>query len=414
MTQPNFPRVLLVAADPIGSPTGTGLTLASMFALWPKDSLAQVHTVPLGQDADIPMCQLGDETVLGLRTIRRLIDGNHVTETQSVRGSLPASNALDRATWKRAWVDQLPLRPTPALGEFVTAYEPDIIYTPLGFTRVMALLRRVRMQRDVPVVPHFMDDWMASLLPSPANAIPRHRIRSTVNKTVRRSPHGLAISDLMAAEYSLRWNIPFSRIGNAVDVQPWQEFTGPPAFGYVGGMHLQRWHALVDIATAIEHGPAEVTFEIVTPKLDVHRWGRAFSSFKKTRLLPAIAPDQIVAKLRTFRALVHVESGDAIARKYTRLSLSTKIPQYLAAGRPVVAYGPQEVASMQHLRRSGAALHVETGAEGDLSDAIRLLTNDSECLSRGRAGHAFAVREHTIAAQTETLQRVFAEASAAR
>lgn len=47
---------------------------------------------------------------------------------------------------------------------------------------------------------------------------------------------------------------------------------------------------------------------------------------------------------------VHVESFDKRSIESTRLSVSTKIPEYLSLGKPVLAIGPKEVASMEYLR----------------------------------------------------------------
>jgi len=47
---------------------------------------------------------------------------------------------------------------------------------------------------------------------------------------------------------------------------------------------------------------------------------------------------------------VHVEAFDRKSIESTRLSISTKIPEYLSLGKPILAIGPQEVASMEYLK----------------------------------------------------------------
>jgi glycosyltransferase involved in cell wall biosynthesis len=56
--------------------------------------------------------------------------------------------------------------------------------------------------------------------------------------------------------------------------------------------------------------------------------------------------------------LVHVESMDKVSRKLTRLSVSTKIPEYLASGRCILAVGPAEVASIRYIQDHEAGLVV--------------------------------------------------------
>ena len=70
---------------------------------------------------------------------------------------------------------------------------------------------------------------------------------------------------------------------------------------------------------------------------------------------------------------VHVESFDKKSRIATRLSLSTKISEYLSLGKPILAIGPEEIASMRHLQDSAFCIT-------ELSDLneklIVLLEND--------------------------------------
>ena len=54
-------------------------------------------------------------------------------------------------------------------------------------------------------------------------------------------------------------------------------------------------------------------------------------------------------------AFVHVEAFDEENRDRVRYSVSTKIIESLASGTPLLAYGPEDVASMAYLRRNDCA-----------------------------------------------------------
>src|SRR3546814_7688640 len=45
--------------------------------------------------------------------------------------------------------------------------------------------------------------------------------------------------------------------------------------------------------------------------------------------------------------------------KYARLSISTKVPQYLSVGRPILAYGPKSLASISYIKETGAGVVVD-------------------------------------------------------
>ena len=50
-----------------------------------------------------------------------------------------------------------------------------------------------------------------------------------------------------------------------------------------------------------------------------------------------------------------MEAFDKENRDRVRYSVSTKIIESLASGRPLLAYGPEDVASMAYLRRNDCA-----------------------------------------------------------
>ncbi|GAB3957775.1 hypothetical protein GCM10027614_73890 [Micromonospora vulcania] len=87
------------------------------------------------------------------------------------------------------------------------------------------------------------------------------------------------------------------------------------------------------------------------------------------RLGPSLASDEVPAALRSADVLVHIESFDQEIRRYTRYSVSTKIPQYLASGRPIFGYGPAEVASMNHIQEANAGVIVGTNDAAALAAA---------------------------------------------
>ena len=72
--------------------------------------------------------------------------------------------------------------------------------------------------------------------------------------------------------------------------------------------------------------------------------------------------------------LLHVESFDKKSIASTKYSFSTKIPEYLSAGKCVLAVGPSEVASLGYLSECACAVS-DTLA---LSSALERLINDSE------------------------------------
>ena len=63
----------------------------------------------------------------------------------------------------------------------------------------------------------------------------------------------------------------------------------------------------------------------------------------------SIGSDQLYLEMKKSNFLLHIESDDSDSISKTKLSVSTKIPEYLSTSIPIISFGPIEVASMRIL-----------------------------------------------------------------
>ena len=77
--------------------------------------------------------------------------------------------------------------------------------------------------------------------------------------------------------------------------------------------------------------------------------------------------------------LVHVEALDLKNRLTVRQSFSTKIVDYLKAARPILAVGPKDVASIDHLIRNDCAIVADNRQE--LESKLRAILDDKAMLN---------------------------------
>lgn len=414
--QLEFPRVLVVAAEPIGPPKNTGITVASMFSEWPADRLAQISLVQATSRSTLCIHHYPESHVLLAARLRKVIDRRRPLSTEGRQSSPEAPPVgINRPSWQSAWADSLPLRSTTALDSFVAGFDPDIVYTPLGFNRVLAIVNRISRVQQIPVVPHFMDDWLPNTYTNRASLVPRRLLEKRLRTTMSAAPVGLAISEEMAHEYSEHYEVPFHPMGNIVDIPP---ETAPKlgsdviSLGYVGGLHLQRWEMLLDVGRAVERQGGRFRLSIHCPESDRHLFSPRFSALRHTVFEGSLDAEQVPAALVDHHALVHVESADRSTRNFTRLSLSTKIPQYLAAGRPILSYAPTELASVKHLGRSQSAIISAAGELNSLEAAIVKLDDDSVRHTLGQHGRAFALKHHERTSQAVLLHSLLKTATA--
>ncbi|MER7442044.1 glycosyl transferase family 1 [Micromonospora avicenniae] len=411
-----YPRVLVVGAEPFGCSTGTGITLSNLFDGWPRDRLAQVYLSSAVPSTEVceRFYRVDPRSAPVDHAIRRLTrrDGPAGSGLSAGAGEATGGSPAWRARGLlsvRAAADLSPLRVPTDLVSWVRRQRPEVIYSMLGSARVMDLVRRLAAICQVPVVPHFMDDW-PSVIYTNGELLGwgRRATAARMESVISRAGSGLCISEPMAEEYRHRYGIPFAAFMNCVEEDAFTRQPGSNGakadpgkyveFVYVGGLHLGRWAPLARIGAAM----AGLRSSLPQPRLTVHaperdllRYGGAFADLPAVRLSQPVASSGVPAVLQTADVLVHVESFAPALARYTRLSLSTKIPQYLAAGRPVLAHGPAELASMRHLRTAGAGWIVGEDDQELLSDAIRGLRGDPALRQRlGCDGYAYAKLHH--------------------
>ncbi|MGW1060274.1 glycosyltransferase family protein [Micromonospora rubida] len=434
------PRVLVVGAAVFGRASGTGITLSNLFAGWPRQRLAQLYAED--QEPDTDVCQqflrLDPRSApveyhlfrWRARTTRGTWSG---ARTGSAAGGLraggPSGAGVElgplRARMRaelRAFVDLSPLRVPADARRWLREQRPQVVYATLGSIRQMRLAVLAARECGVPLVPHFMDDWPTTLYTDRQTfGVARRALLAGVREVVRHSSYGLGISEPMAREYQRRYGLSFAAFGNCVDPADFADRPGPvrPAADgavldlvYVGGLHLDRWRSLRRVGEAVGRLAAEglrARLTVHAPPQDLARYGERLG-LPGVRLGRSLASDEVAVVLRRADVLVHVESFAEEHRHYTRYSLSTKIPQYLAAGRPVLGFGPAELASMAHLDAAGAGAVVGVDDPARLAREVARLCGDPALRERlGRQGLDFAVRHHRadqVAARfAETLAR---------
>lgn len=417
MSPTDFPKVLLVADSAVGDRSGTGITLANLYAQWPTDRLAQVCGRPFSNVrnfADIPTLQVDKSLVPGygaLRTLRSI--GQRQSQAPEASGgmkemALALPPPRDRRSWEKAWLDLTPLRVRRPLVEFVNSFEPDVVVTTSGSVRITRLANMAASVTGAPIVPHFMDDWISTQYrDSLSTLIPRMLLERELRKLFSQATRGLAITRSMGDEYASIFGIPFISVGNLVRVR--DAATGPVdraagvRLGFIGGLHLGRDEQLLRLARAVDSLSGEATLTVIAPGNAERRSDPEWSGLEQTELRDPVDADRVTECASQFDVLVHVESFEQDQRRYTRLSMSTKISQYMSVGRPVLAIGPEEVASIRYVHAEGVGVTVGDRDEALLA-ALSELAEPSVREAYGQRAKECALRDFDVAAGTERMR----------
>lgn len=418
-----YPRTLVVSAAALNSKSGTGVTLSNLFKGWPAECMAQVYSSPDGPDEAIRAWRLGPEDVLADRAARRLAARLSLKQARPAARSLSATagtgNQVSARRRLSAWADLLAYRIPTALWDAIQSFAPRVILANLGSIRQIQLTIDLAEKLGIWVVPFFHDDWPSTMYAgNGVTAYPRWVLKSKLERCLRLAPAGLGNSDAMAREYSVRYRLPFHAFTNCAEIgeyEPPVAHAGDVEFTYVGGLGLGRLKSLADVADAISIARRQGTraiLNIYAPVADLSLLPARLLNSDAVRIGGSVSGEAATRAIRRSDVLVHVESFDQALRDYTRLSFSTKLPLYMAAGRPVLAFGPDEGASCRYVREHGFGRVMTEPGVPQLAAAITELCASEELrASLGRAAWQRAMEAHSASGMQMRFRTVMTAAA---
>lgn len=358
------PRVLYIGSYPIGHPNATGQTLMSLYGNSDPERLTQwvyrsseaptlgeviaipAHVAPIGMALRAPY--------LALQRLRSRAPAPGDGLNDSIRRTgLSMRERVFRDL--RVAADLAPVRLPGATVRAISARRPQVIHTLLGNGRMLRLAIATSRTLDIPIVPHFMDDWISTLYTSgELGGRARRLVESLCEEVLARSPVAMGIGTLMAEEYRQTLGRPVAVVGNAVDLSSFAQpgGTAPPETNrlvYVGGLHLGRGRVITDLAQRISS--SGVRIRVHSPE-GPHPAAAALPGGELVDWADSLSTDQVPSVLRSSSALLFVESSEDSIAAYTRLSVSTKVPQYIASGRRIVVVGPAGQGSVYELENA--------------------------------------------------------------
>lgn len=380
------PRVLVISHRAFNDKGASGNSLASYFKHWDPDTLAELYfyaELPCG-----PMSgkcrryyQITDfdalRSALGRPACGRTLDGADlaaaVEENDSGPSRLqqlvyefgrkkhPSVMLLRDAIWRAAhWR-------IPAFDRWVDEFRPQLVFLVGGDYRfAYDIARHVAGRCDIPLVVFMGDDWygVSRFSLSPLYWLHRALLRRTMRRVVGSAARLFTACDQMSEEYQRIFGVEATTLPTAcgpIAPEPALGASAPTELSYIGKVSLGRWTTLRRIGEAL----GRINASQQRARLRIYSTERLNSRMVKRLTIPdamefmrGLSAVEVSRVIENSGILVHVESMDKVNRKLTRLSLSTKIPEYLASGRCIFAAGPAEVGSIRYIRDHEAGMVV--------------------------------------------------------
>ncbi|MGH3703159.1 MAG: glycosyltransferase [Agromyces sp.] len=362
-------RVLYLGDTAIGGRGATGQTLNAMYGEIDGDRLLQLLAGPAtgsekGTIVELPRSATPVRSLLmfGVRAVRRLTASNVLPEAHDgLNAAVARTDLTGRQQVRhglRALSEIAPVRLPKSLRRTIEEFRPDVVHSLLGSVRSMRLAIAISRRWQIPIAPHFMDDWPPTMyLSGELFGVARVAADRSFRKVLARSPLLLTIGRAMRDEYATRYRRPCMVVGNGVDPSEYahavrnNEEGRPRTIVYVGGLHLGRGEVLLQVARHLHGTGSEWKLLVHAPARDVSRF-LGGENPPSLEIGAELTEPEVPHALTSADVLLFVESSDPQIAAFTRLSVSTKVPQYLAAAKPIVIVGPADQASALELASS--------------------------------------------------------------
>lgn len=420
-------NILVFSHNPFSKVSNNGKTLSSIFSGVDPKSLSQLYIstreVPDGDQGCTAYFLISDIDLFrsfftgrgfGV-SVNPQSSSSVQSNEMSQRERRPILSKNPLTIWIREllWMFLFPIK-RGKVSSWVEEQSPDVLFYVAGdaiFSMKIALwISRIT---QIPLITFVTDDYYLHNRPRLSSFFDFthcYVLRRAFRRLLSKSTKCYVISEKMKSEYDQEFHINSEVLINTIESVPFQPYVRDGKnikLGYFGNLALGRDEMLLDLGKILMRICADnsvdaelhiYTFSRVTPNL--------LSQFNKNDVIlhSGLSSDQLRSAMYQCDFFVLVENPDPKFFKLTRLSLSTKVPEYMMMSRPVLAYGPVGSGSMDFIRQYKCGIYMST--ESSFEDKVCLLR---EVLLDTDLSSGLALKAYNVASEYFNRERQSAE-----
>lgn len=278
--------------------------------------------------------------------------------------------------------------------KFLEEIKPDVVFMPVfNCFYPHKILQFVKKQTGAKIILFHADDnyTLKQFSLSPLYWLYRFNLRKWVRKSVKISDVNYAISYIQKEEYEKAFNKPFKVLTKGLDFDETPkfktEYNSPLQLVFTGNIGVNRWKSLAIIAEALKeinaHG-IKAQMKIYTATPITEKMEKALNIEDSSKIMGFVDSNEVAGIQSNADMLIHVEAMDLKNKLLVRQSFSTKLVDYFKSARSILAVGPKDVASIDHLIRNDCAIVADNKQE--------LIQNLTECINNNNKLTEIAVK----------------------
>jgi glycosyltransferase involved in cell wall biosynthesis len=231
---------------------------------------------------------------------------------------------------------------------------------------------------NIPIVLHIMDDWISTEIKSGALAFYwKAKLNKQFQTLILESKVHLAISDKMAMEYKNRYGVDWLVFHNPIKIDKWLPYQKKiyktdcifkiAFFGRKTSANSKILDSLSDIFTEINN-ETPLEFHIYSQIEGETKNVTFYHSFVAHDLLPELIPQ--------FDLLVLPFIFENYWMRYAKLSMPTKLTEFMISGVPVYLLSPNDTAIYEFCKKNQCAFISDKLNEDEIRVNIQKIIND--------------------------------------
>ena len=388
-------RVLIISHNVIDTTGNMGKTIREYFKMFDCEQICQLY-FKTEKPTDSSVCkryfQITDKEVLksvfthkspghrySLRTYDIKENSDLMNLSKKIRRS-PAKYIARNVAWKLSgWFSD-------ELKKWLADMNPEIIFFMAGdYSFSYEVSYQIAKYLNIPLVIACVDDYYLynNLQRSLLGKIVYNQYMKKVHKVIGYSKGLVCICEKMASAYEKLFHKPTMVMYTAASDKK-LNIKEESRIAYIGNLGLGRDLQIVDIGKTVaelhRENPALPEYIDVYSGEVRHEILNNMSVENGIRFHGKISADEVLQVMERSMAVIHTETFDKYGIERVRYSVSTKIAESLSYGPCLIAYGPEEVASIEYLQQNRAAYVISS--KDQLKEGLRTVLCNQEVRNR--------------------------------
>ena len=413
-------RVLVIAHNVISETNNMGKTLLSYFKDFAPEEVAEFYI----QDKDPKNAEVSNnyyrftdrdalKSVFGIRTkhVFKISETGKDTGTNN-KGAIESIRQYGRkrntfvyiarnAVWSLAhWK-------TREFIGWLNDFNPDLIFFMAGdYSFMFKIALEIKDMLNKPLVVCCVDDYFLFNRNDKTflGRLQHRAYMKNVAKTMAEASCIFTISDLMGEAYSKLFGKPCRTLHTSAVKRECNCGNRGKTVAYFGNLSFRRFEQLAEIGKAVKKiGIDGIDGVDVYSAENNPEYLQGLTEENGIRFHGKIPPSEVAERMDECLAIIHTESFRQRMQQMVKYSVSTKIADSLLNGPCLIAYGPEEVASINYLKKNKAAYVIVK--PDDLENGLReVLSNENLRTEIVRNARELAAKNHDAASNPKKLK----------